>query len=527
MTFAALLLLLIPGATPIDTVVVCPPDFRTALAPWVEFRQSQGHAIAFASDHASADAIRRDIRRIAARQPLRYVLLVGDAEPALLLSPDNRARCVPTHHAAARINVRWGSEPEIAGDNWYADLDDDRIPDLAIGRLTADTAEELARIVAKILAYERSTDFGPWRRHVQFVAGLGGFGTLTDTALELAARNVITAGVPAAYSTALTHANPLSPYYPDSRRFQESALAGLTDGCWFWVYLGHGQRRGLDRVAGLDGRSLPILEIADAARLRSQRGPAVACLFACYTGAFDGAEDCLAEELLRSPGGPVAVVCSSRVSMPYAMTVLGTELLEQCFVARQPTLGAAILAAKRAAVADAVADGPAAERRRTLDAVAGLLSPEPVDLAGEREEHLQLFNLLGDPLLGLKHPRQIRLSAPGKAKAGEILEVTGVCPLSGNILVELVVRRDRLRFEPPRRTDFAEAGLQAEEIADTYRRANDSCWTSVSLRVRAGEAFKVKLTVPPEAHGACHVRAFASDETGFAAGAADVEIEAK
>ncbi len=522
MAVVALLLLLIPGATPIDTVVVCPPEFRSALVPWVEFRQSQGHAIAFASDHTSAAAIRHDIRQFAARQPLRYVLLVGDAELALLHNPEFRARCVPTHHAAARINICWGSEPEIAGDNWYADLDDDHIPDLAIGRLTADTPEELARIVAKILAYERSRDFGPWRRHVQFVAGLGGLGTLADTAVELAAKNVITAGVPAAYSTAMTYANPRSPYYPDSSRFQESALAGLTEGCWFWVYLGHGQRRGLDRLRGLDGRWLPILEIDDAARLRSQRGPAVACLFACYTGAFDGVEDCLAEELLRSPGGPVAVVCGSRVTMPYAMAVLGTELLEQCFVARQPTLGAAILAAKRASVAA----GAVSERRTTLDAVASLLSPEPVDLAGEREEHVELFNLLGDPLLGLKHPQQIRLTVPGKTKAGEILEVTGVSAMSGNMLVELVVRRDRLRFEPPRRADFAEAGLQAEEIADTYRRANDSCWTSTSVRVRAGEVFKARLTVPREAHGACHVRTFASDETGFAAGAADIEIEA-
>jgi hypothetical protein len=271
----------------------------------------------------------------------------------------------------------------------------------------------------------------------------------------------------------------------------------------------------------LDGSSLPILEFADAARLRSRRGPAVACLFACYTGAFDGVDDCLAEELLRSPGGPVAIVCGSRVTMPYAMTVLGTELLEQCFVARQPTLGAAILAAKRAA-----ASGATSERRAMLDAVAGLLSPAPVDLPGEREEHTQLFNLLGDPLLGLKHPQPIRLTVPAQAKAGEILEVSGVSAMSGSTLVELVVRRDRLRFNPPPRAPFAEPGLQAAEIADTYRRANDACWTSARVPVQAGKPFKARLKVPAEAHGACHVRMFVNDQTGFAAGASDVEIEA-
>lgn len=519
MTCALLCLLLVPAAADSDTFVACPAEFRAALAPWVEFREAQGHGVIFAAEPSNAAAIRREIRQAAARRPLRYVVLVGDAPRPSGSTAAERARSIPTHHSEARINVRFGSEPEIAGDAWYADLDDDRVPDLAIGRLTADTPAEVSRMVGKVLAYERSRDFGPWRRHVQFVAGLGGFGPLADAALELAAKNVITAGVPAPFTTSMTHASPTSAYYPDPRRFQEAALSGLTDGCWFWVYLGHGQRRSLDRVPTAGGWQ-SILEAQEAAWLRAQRGPAVACLLACYTGAFDGPEDCLAEELLRSEGGPVAVVCGSRVTMPYAMAVLGTELLDQCFVARQATLGGALLAAKQASVAK----GPPSQRRQALDALAALLSPAPADLPGERAEHVELFNLLGDPLLSLKHPAVVQLDAPAGARSGNTLEITGKSPVSGSATIELVVRRDRLRFEPPPRTTGGPSPATADECRQTYQLANDPCWSRVQARVAAGTSFRAQLPVPAEAYGACHVRVYVEGQQGCAAGATDVEI---
>ncbi len=78
----------------------------------------------------------------------------------------------------------WGGDPEMATDNPYADLDGDGVPELAIGRLTAHTAEELTTMLKKIFAYEDSQDFGPWRTRINFIAGAGGYGAMTDTAIE-------------------------------------------------------------------------------------------------------------------------------------------------------------------------------------------------------------------------------------------------------------------------------------------------------------------------------------------------------
>ena len=191
--FASLLTLVlaIPSAGP-DVAVVCPPAFRESLQPWLARRRHQGYSVVLLSNDGTEDQIRRRIRQAARQGKLRYVVLVGDADPAAGHDPLLRSRGVPTFRVEAKVNVLWGSPPHIGTDNPYADLDDDRIPDVALGRLTADSPEELSRIVAKILAYERSRDMGPWRRKIHFVAGVGGFGFFADKMLESATKYLLT-----------------------------------------------------------------------------------------------------------------------------------------------------------------------------------------------------------------------------------------------------------------------------------------------------------------------------------------------
>ena len=115
------------------------------------------------------------------------------------------------------------------------------------------------------------------------------------------------------------------------------------------MYIGHGHRYTLDRV-NVPGGQHHILDIRDMEKLRVRSGPAIAVMLACYTGAFDSERDCLAEEMVRAPGGPVAALAGSRVTMPYAMAVLGNGLLEQHFVEQRGTLGEIVLHAKRGLV---------------------------------------------------------------------------------------------------------------------------------------------------------------------------------
>jgi hypothetical protein len=514
-------------APPADTVVVCPPGFQQAIVPWIALRERQGHGVALVSNSGGPEAIRDRIRRVARSGKPRYVVLVGDVSPA---NEAPAGLSVPAHYAEAKVNIRWGSEPRIATDNWYADLDDDDVPEVAIGRLSADTPAQLTAIIDKIVAYERAivegasepslgeSPHGLWRRQINLVAGLGGFGALADAALEAAAKAILVDGVPAAYVTTMTQASWHSPYCPPPVRFDEAAVRRLNEGCLFWVYLGHGHPWALDQVH-VPGGDHEIFTVGHVSRLRAAGGPPIALFLACYTAAYDTPRDCLAEELLRSPGGPVAAIGGSRVTMPYAMSVLGIALLKESFQHRRQTLGEVLLHAKRSTMLDSRSDATS----QRLDAMAALFNPTGSDLAAERREHLHLFNLLGDPLLTIAHPLPIELTVAAKARSGSSLEIEGQCPIEGEALIELAVRRDRLSFRPPSRGDYR-TSLEADaEFATTYQRANDTRLATVRAAVVNGR-FSARLEVPEKASGACHVRVFVPGRGQFAAGAADVEI---
>jgi hypothetical protein len=349
------------------------------------------------------------------------------------------------------------------------------------------------------------------------VAGLGGFGGLADAAIEACAKKFICDGVPAAYQTTMTYASWRSPYCPDPRLFGRTAIDRLNEGCLFWVYLGHGHTWGLDRVQ-VPGGQFSIMELSDVRRVRCTQGSPISLLLSCHSGAFDTPQDCLAEEMLRSESGPVAVICGSRLTMPYAMAVLCGEALKECFGQRRETLGEMLLHAKRNSVLRARSD----QDSQALDALATTLNAGS-DLAEERREHLDLFNLIGDPVLRLPHPREVTLSLPESFAPGSELTVSGMCELDGPCTVELIVPRDRLTFRPQPRREFEPTNAALAAYQETYRKANDDRLASAQT-LAAGGRFSARLTIPAEARGDHYVRVFISNDRDCAHGAASVKI---
>lgn len=391
-----------------DTLVVCAAELRPALAAWEEHRRRQGHEILFIEPPATPADLSASIRAAAQSGRLKYLLLVGDVPGASTLPENGLDDCIPTHYVEARINTRWGSEPTIATDTPYSDVDGDGSPDLAIGRIAADSIDELAAVVGKILNYERG-DSGDWQRRLNVIVGAGGFGKVTDAIIEAAGRYVFQQAVPGEYEVRHTAVHASSSSTPRLDR-RSQIREQLDAGSLAWIYLGHGLPTELDRVSAGVGK-VSLFSVSDVADLRCGCRTPLAVLVACYTGAIDAPHDCLAEELSLAGDGPVAVIAATRVTMPYGNTVLGYELLRACFENDcGPAIGDVLLVAQQRTRRDGAGD----PIRESLDAMCRGLSPPPVDLAAERAEHVLMYHLLGDPLLRLRMPTlNVAQSEPG------------------------------------------------------------------------------------------------------------------
>ena len=379
-----------------------------------------------------------------------------------------------------------------------------------------------ALLVQKIINYESHRARGAWNQRINFVAGIGGFGPLLDPIVEMATKKFLTDGIPPQYETSMTYGSWRSPFCPNPYRFHETVIDRFNEGCLFWVYIGHGYPYQLDRVR-VAGRSHHILDSNDMYKLDNHHGTPIAIFLACYTGAYDQPYDCLAEQMLRTPGGPVAVFAGSRVTMPYAMAVMGSGLMDEYFRKHTETLGEVILHAKQ----KMVDDSPQSTDRKLLDLLAKAISPDPQLLDAERREHILLFNLFGDPLMRLYYPQPVTLQLPHKAMAGTYLEIRGTSPISGTGTVELVCQRDEQRVDLPPRHRYENTAAQLQQFNATYLAANNKCWSTRRVSVTA-DKFLTALKIPLEAHGSCHIRMFVEDETGqvYALGSSEIDITA-
>ena len=198
------------------------------------------------------------------------------------------------------------------------------------------------------------------------------------------------------------------------------------------------------------------------------------------------------------------------------MSILGTGMMDEFFAHSQSTLGRIVLQGKRTLASDG------GKHRKLIDSVARTISPTKEELADERREHQYTFNLFGDPLLIIRQPRKFQLDGPTHVTQGEKLRVSGRATIGGECTVELVCRRDRTTFSPPRRKMPTDEQM-ASTMTETYYRANDSRWYQRRFPIRAGQ-FSVEINVPQTARGPSHVRVKIANQADMEIGAADVYV---
>jgi hypothetical protein len=323
-----------------DLIVIAHPSMLAAVEPLLALRRSQGLSVAlvdvtdvydeFAFGQRTPYAIRDFLERAARtwRKAPRFVLLVGDAtnDPKDYLG-FGQTDLVPTKMVPTKYL-------KTMSDDWLVDFDEDGLPDLAIGRLPARTADDTSLMVSKILAREAAivtgTQPGSWGNRVLLVS---------DENLEFNFETATAA---------------LKPLLPASISVQEIAVeqvgasapaaiaSGINDGQLLVNYAGHGSVERWSRQA--------VFGDTDAAALANRERLPVFVLMTCLNGFFaDVFTESLAEGLMLSPnGGAVAVWASSGTTEASVQTVLNQELFRQLFTRPSITLGEAVIGAKAA-----------------------------------------------------------------------------------------------------------------------------------------------------------------------------------
>jgi hypothetical protein len=219
---------------------------------------------------------------------------------------------------------------ETASDDWFADFNDDGLPELATGRLPARTEEELSQSVAKILRADSSST----ARAVTLVADRNdGFD------FEEASRNVGSL-VPKAYEV-----GEIFRSRTDDETARRMVIERLNRGQRLVNYVGHGS---VNQWRG------GLLSAAEARNLTNKSLP-VFVMMNCLNGYFhDAVQDSLAEALLKARGGAVALWASTGLTSPSEQARMNEELYRLLFGKKASALKLGEVTRKaKAAVGDA------------------------------------------------------------------------------------------------------------------------------------------------------------------------------
>jgi hypothetical protein len=522
----ALLLAVAPSVRSADEpgqwLVVTAPAFRKAVEPLCEHRKAQGLrvVVVVTTDVLSArgvragdaDKLRDHIRKLCKdHKGPSYVLLVGAVEAGDLADPEKKVT-----PALPGTEGRMKGQPS---DNSYGCLDDGLLPAVAVGRFPARTEDEAKAMVRKTLDYELDDKPGPWRRRLTVLAGVPAYNAFVDRLVEGLAMARFDKLDPRWTGRAI-YSNAASRFCVPDSRLREQATAYVQEGQAFTCYFGHSS------AGGLYGGEAAYLDRDDFARLKIARGRGVLATFGCNGCQLKGKDgEGYGVAALRNPDGPTAVLGSHGICFAAMVQLAADGLVDSTFTGRPPErLAESWLALKKGLAEGKIDD----VTFRLLDAVDG---DSTIPQATQRREHLEMFELLGDPALKLPAMAEdLTLKVDGKAAPGAALTVRGEAParLEGarvKLTLERPVTSTPAGLEPLPKA----AGKERDRVMlANHERANRFALAEAEAVVKDGR-FEAKLDLPTAKLPAAklYLRAYAATERQEAQTVLTVEAPGK
>jgi hypothetical protein len=468
-------------------IAVVAPAFRPALEPLCEARRRQGLEVrvVVTTDVLTTAEIRRGesgklrdhLHRLCRAHPGHSCLLLVGAIEAQMGEAAERVVVPPLVGTIGRMK----GQPS---DNGYGCPDGGLAPTVAVGRFPVRTEAEARGLVRRTLAFESEAP-GDWKRRLTVLAGVPAYNPVVDKLVENLALARLEHLAPSWTGQAI-YSNPHSRFCVPDQLLRKTALRHVEEGAAFVLYLGHSS------AEGLYGGTGPYLERSDFARLKIARGAGVFITFGCNGCQLKGAEgEGYGVSAIRNVNGPAAVLGSHGICFA-AMVQLGADaLFRQTFQGElPPRLGSVWLALKQGVERGSID----ALTYRMLDTVDG---DRRIPQAVQRQEHLEMFVLLGDPALRLPrvpHDLKVETSA---AVPGQVLRVKGKAParLEG-APVRVSLERSASSHPADLETLPRKSGFDRDSVMmANFARANRFAVATAETTVREGR-FSVEVQLP-------------------------------
>ncbi|MCY3742749.1 MAG: C25 family cysteine peptidase [Candidatus Poribacteria bacterium] len=411
-----------------DYIIITHTDFIHDVQPLADFRSQQGMRTKvvdvqdiydeFNHGILNPNAIREFLKYAYANwQPPAptYVLLVGDTH----IDIKNNTNFVPT------IRVQIPGYGSSASDHQFVTFrGEDNFPDMLIGRMPANNRVDARIFVERTIKHETSSPAGPWHKRLLMLAGSDD--TFHSQIDRLISHNQLrnryeTERIYAPYKDELDLSIDESVTTPIARQ----VIDGFNNGASLINYIGHGGGGIWSDSRMLDFED-PEQNLTNISQL-----PLVISM-TCYTGAFDGTKNSLAEELLRSEnGGAIAVIGATSIGLLDGDYILNREIFDVLFKGHTQNIGAIFAQAKTQFLIN---------------------TPGFLDLT-------EVFTLFGDPATQLKIPNnQMEVVIDFGSSSTEstfkenLLTVSGILPdrsFSGDAEISVVPTTETGNDIPP------------------------------------------------------------------------------
>ncbi len=395
-------------------ILLAAPEIRPALDELIAVRRAANHRVVVLNPALAGDpeGARVAIREAAGSgtEPV-MVLLAGTADPK---APAG-VKLPAFHGSQGRMKALYTDYP-------YGLSDGGALPRAAVGRLPARSAEEAGQMAAKILAFEKSAGGADWRSRITALVGHPGGNSALERSLGAGYINMAVGSrirsLHPRWSARLTADVPGSPWELEKSKLESEYLRQLTEGTLFFLYMGHSGPDGLYS----DGSFFLETKAWSQASF-PHGGIFVSC--GCHALAPQrSSREGHGFTAMRNPRGPAAVMGAVDISYSAAGQLAFDGLLTLLQKEDPP----ALLADYWRAVLSGIAQGRMdATSFAMLDMADG--SGGQVPLEDQRKEHVEMWELLGDPGMRLPLvPSTLKLSGPETCAPGQAFKVSGILP---------------------------------------------------------------------------------------------------